>query len=60
LAQAVSPGEHGEYTRDVVHFAPGEKHWHGAAPITAMSHISIQEALDCKSVEWLEHVSDEQ
>jgi quercetin dioxygenase-like cupin family protein len=45
---------------DVVQFAPGEKHWHGAAPITAMSHIAIQEALDGKAVEWLEHVSDEQ
>ncbi len=45
---------------DVVRFAPGEKHWHGAAPSTAMSHIAIQEALDGKAVEWLEHVSDEQ
>ena len=45
---------------DVVRFAPGEKHWHGAAPTTAMSHIAIQEALDGKAVEWLEHVSDEQ
>lgn len=45
---------------DVVRFAPGEKHWHGAAPNTAMSHIAIQEALDGKAVEWLEHVSDEQ
>jgi quercetin dioxygenase-like cupin family protein len=45
---------------DVVQFAPGEKHWHGATPTTAMSHIAIQEALDGKAVEWLEHVSDEQ
>lgn len=45
---------------DVVQFAPGEKHWHGAAATTAMSHIAIQEALDGKAVEWLEHVSDEQ
>ena len=45
---------------DIVQFAPGEKHWHGAAPATAMSHIAIQEALDGKAVEWLEHVSDEQ
>ena len=45
---------------DVVWFAPGEKHWHGAAPTTAMSHIAIQEALDGKAVEWLEHVSEEQ
>ena len=45
---------------DVVQFAPGEKHWHGATSTTAMSHIAIQEALDGKAVEWLEHVSDEQ
>ena len=40
--------------------APGEKHWHGAAPTTAMTHIAIQEALDGKAVEWMEKVSDEQ
>jgi len=45
---------------DVVSFAPGEKHWHGAAPSTAMTHIAIQEALDGKAVEWLEKVTDEQ
>ncbi len=45
---------------DVVWFEPGEKHWHGASPATAMQHIAIQEALDGKAVEWLEHVSDEQ
>lgn len=45
---------------DVVWFPPGEKHWHGAAPATAMTHIAIQEQLDGKAVEWLEHVSDEQ
>ncbi len=45
---------------DVVSFAPGEKHWHGAATATAMTHIAIQEALDGKSVDWMEHVSDEQ
>ena len=45
---------------DVVAFAPGEKHWHGAAPTTAMTHIAIQEALDGKAVDWLEKVSDEQ
>ncbi len=45
---------------DVVQFAPGEKHWHGAAPTTAMSHIAIQETLDGKAVDWLEQVSDEQ
>ena len=45
---------------DVVWFAPGEKHWHGASPATAMTHIAIQEALDGSVVEWLEHVTDEQ
>jgi quercetin dioxygenase-like cupin family protein len=45
---------------DVVWFAPGEKHWHGATATTAMTHIAIQEKLDGKPVEWLEKVSDEQ
>jgi len=45
---------------DVVWFAPNEKHWHGAAPTTAMTHIAIQEALNRKMVEWMEKVSDEQ
>src|SRR5262245_56220917 len=45
---------------DVVWFPPGEKHWHGAVPTTGMTHIAIQEALDGKTVEWLEQVSDEQ
>ncbi len=45
---------------DVVWFAPGEKHWHGAAPTTAMTHTAIQEQLDGKVVDWLEHVSDDQ
>ena len=45
---------------DVVWFPPGEKHWHGAAPSTAMTHIAIQEQLDGKPVDWLEQVSDEQ
>lgn len=45
---------------DVICFAPGEKHWHGAAPTTAMTHIAIQESLDGKAVDWLENVSDEQ
>jgi quercetin dioxygenase-like cupin family protein len=44
---------------DVVWFEPGEKHWHGASPATAMQHIAIQESLDGKAVEWLEKVSDE-
>lgn len=44
----------------VVWFAPGEKHWHGATPTTAMSHIAIPEKLNGSPVEWMEHVSDEQ
>jgi quercetin dioxygenase-like cupin family protein len=45
---------------DVVWFPPGEKHWHGAAPATAMTHLAIQEQLDGKAVEWLEKVTDAQ
>ena len=45
---------------DVVWFPPGERHWHGATATTAMTHIAIQEALDGKTVDWLEKVSDEQ
>jgi quercetin dioxygenase-like cupin family protein len=45
---------------DVVCFAPNEKHWHGASPSTAMTHIAIQESLEGKAVDWMEHVSDEQ
>jgi quercetin dioxygenase-like cupin family protein len=45
---------------DVVWFAAGEKHWHGATATTAMSHIAVQEKLDGKVVDWLEHVSDAQ
>ena len=51
--EQVNPG-------DVVWFAPGEKHWHGATPSTAMSCIVVMEAVDDKVVEWLEHVTDEQ
>ena len=53
LIEEIRPG-------DVVWFPPGEKHWHGASSDTAMTHIAVQEALDGKSVDWLEHVSDEQ
>ena len=45
---------------DVVWFPPGEKHWHGGTATTAMAHIAVQEALDGKAVEWMEHVTDEQ
>lgn len=45
---------------DVAWFAPGEKHWHGATSTTAMTHIAIQERLNGKVVDWMEHVTDEQ
>jgi len=45
---------------DVVWFPPNEKHWHGATPTMAITHIAIQEALDGKVVDWMEKVSDEQ
>lgn len=53
LIEEIHPG-------DVVWFEPGEKHWHGAAPDTAMTHIAIQEELDGKAVDWMEQVSDDQ
>lgn len=45
---------------DVIWCPPGEKHWHGATPTTAMTHIAIVEQLDGKSIDWMEKVSDEQ
>jgi quercetin dioxygenase-like cupin family protein len=45
---------------DVVWIPPGEKHWHGATPTTAMTHIAVQERLDGQAAEWMEHVTDEQ
>jgi quercetin dioxygenase-like cupin family protein len=45
---------------DVIWFPPGEKHWHGATATTAVTHIAIQEELDGKAVDWMEHVSDQQ
>ena len=51
--QEIRPG-------DVVWFEPGEKHWHGATPTTALTHIAIAEELDGKLANWLEKVSDEQ
>jgi quercetin dioxygenase-like cupin family protein len=45
---------------DVVSCPPGEKHWHGAAPATALTHIAIQEELDGRVVDWMERVTDEQ
>ena len=44
----------------MVWFAPGEKHWHGAAPTTAMTHIAIVERAEGQGGEWLEKVSDEE
>jgi 4-carboxymuconolactone decarboxylase len=51
--QEIRPG-------DVVRIPPGVKHWHGAAPTTAMTHIALTEELDGKNTDWLEKVSDEQ
>ena len=45
---------------DIVWFAPGEKHWHGATGSTAMTHIAIAESLDGKVVDWMEQVSDKE
>lgn len=45
---------------DVVWIPPGEKHWHGASPATAMTHIAVQEHLEGKVVDWMEPVGDEQ
>src|SRR5947207_3978329 len=45
---------------DVIWFPPGEKHWHGAGPTTAMIHIAVQEKLDGRAVDWMEKVTDEQ
>jgi hypothetical protein len=60
----LGPGEGGPFEEirpgDVVCFAPNKKHWHGASPATAMTHIAIQETLDEKLVEWMEKVGDEE
>ncbi len=45
---------------DVVRFLPGAKHWHGATPMTAMTHIAVQEQIDGKVVDWMEKVTDDQ
>jgi len=45
---------------DVVWFAPGEKHWHGATPTLAMTHLAVQERQDGRAVDWMEHVTDAQ
>ena len=51
-AQEILPG-------DIVWIAPGERHWHGAAPTTALTHIAIQEAQDGKAADWFEMVSEQ-
>lgn len=48
------------YPGDIIYFEPEEKHWHGASPDTAMTHVAIQEARDGSPVTWMEQVSDEQ
>jgi quercetin dioxygenase-like cupin family protein len=53
LVEEIRPG-------DVIWFPPGEKHWHGAAPTTAMTHIAVLEHLNGKTADWMEQVSDEQ
>jgi quercetin dioxygenase-like cupin family protein len=57
-----SEGEPVEQIRsgDVVWFPPDEKHWHGATPEKAMTHIATQEQQDGEVVDWMEHVTDEQ
>jgi quercetin dioxygenase-like cupin family protein len=45
---------------DTVWIAPGEVHWHGASPTTGMVHITVQEAVDGKYVDWMQHVTDEE
>lgn len=62
LGWAQRDGETVEEIRpgDVVWFSPGEKHWHGATPTTAMTHIAVQEKLDGKVVDWMEQVTDAQ
>lgn len=51
--QEIRPG-------DIVWIPPGVKHWHGASPTSGMTHIAISEALDGKTVDWMEHVSEQQ
>lgn len=53
VQQTIRPG-------DVVYFAPDERHWHGASPECAMTHIALQEAQDGTAVTWMEHVTDAQ
>jgi quercetin dioxygenase-like cupin family protein len=48
------------YPGDVIWFPPGERHWHGATRMTAMTHIAIQEKLNGENVDWMEKVSDDQ
>ncbi len=58
LVQKAGERIHEIRSGDVVWIAPGERHWHGAAPDTGMTHIAVQEALDGSNVTWLEHITD--
>ncbi len=60
LAQTWGGEIHEIAAGDVIWFSPGEKHWHGAAPDTAMTHIAIQEMQNGKAADWMEYVTDEQ
>jgi quercetin dioxygenase-like cupin family protein len=62
LGWVQTEGGHIEEVRpgDVVWFPPGQKHWHGATPTTAMTHIAVQESFNGKNVDWMEKVSDAQ
>jgi quercetin dioxygenase-like cupin family protein len=62
FGRAQREGESVEEIRpgDVIWFPPGVRHWHGASPTTAMTHIAIQESLDGKAVDWMEKVTDQQ
>jgi quercetin dioxygenase-like cupin family protein len=60
LAQRQGGPVEGIQPGDVIWISPGEKHWHGATPTTAVTHIAIQEQKDGKMVDWMEKVSDEQ
>jgi quercetin dioxygenase-like cupin family protein len=60
LAQSEGSHIHEIYAGDVVYIPPGERHWHGASPVAAMSHIAIEEPAGHDLVQWMEKVTDEQ
>ncbi len=55
----LTPSREARHPGDIASSPPSEKHWHGAAPDSSMTHLAIQEALDGKAVDWMEKVSDE-